>query len=65
MIDEDRTYENEVSFNNDRLDIKQDRKNNKINISLDLESKIPKKLQKKEKINEVHVNNVSLFSYKW
>ncbi len=61
MIDEDRTYENEVSFNNDRLDIKQDRKNNKINISLDLESKIPKKLQKKEKINEVHVNNVSLF----
>jgi|TARA_R100001129_G_C5215095_1_gene217862 hypothetical protein len=61
MIDEDRTYENEVSFNNDRLDIKQDRKNNEINISLDLESKIPKKLQKKEKINEVHVNNVSLF----
>ena len=61
MIDEDMTYENEVSFNNDRLDIKQDRKNNKINISLDLESKIPKKLQKKEKINEVHVNNVSLF----
>jgi hypothetical protein len=61
MIDEDRTYENEVSFNNDRLDIKQDRKNNEINISLDLESKIPKKLQKKEKINEIHVNNVSLF----
>ena len=61
MIDEDRTYENEVSFKNDRLDIKQDRKNYEINISLDLESKIPKKLQKKEKINEVHVNNVSLF----
>jgi hypothetical protein len=61
MIDEDRTYENEVSYNNDRLDIKQDRKNNEINISLDLESKIPKKLQKKEKINEIHVNNVSLF----
>ena len=61
MIDEDRTYENEVSFNNDRLDIKQNRKNYEINISLDLESKIPKKLQKKEKINEVHVNNVSLF----
>ena len=61
MIDEDRTYENEVSFKNDRLDIKQDRKNYEINISLDLESKIPKKLQKKEKINEVHVNNVNLF----
>ena len=61
MIDEDRTYENEVSFKNDRLDIKQNRKNYEINISLDLESKIPKKLQKKEKINEVHVNNVSLF----
>ena len=38
MIDEDRTYENEVSFKNDRLDIKQDRKNYEINISLDLES---------------------------
>ena len=61
MIDEDRTYENEVSFKNDRLDIKQDRKNYEINISLDLESKIPKKLQKKEKINEVLVNNVNLF----
>ena len=29
MIDEDRTYENEVRFNNDRLGVKKNRKDNK------------------------------------
>ena len=39
MIDEDRTYENEVRFNNDRLGVKKNREDNKGNIPLDLESK--------------------------
>ena len=38
MIDEDRTFENEVRFNNDRLGAKKNRKDNKGNIPLDLES---------------------------
>ena len=38
MIDEDRTYENEVRFHNDRLGIKNNRENNKGNIPLVLES---------------------------
>ena len=37
MIDEDRTYENEVRYNNDRLDNRKDRQSIKINIPLDLE----------------------------
>ena len=52
MIDEDRTYENEVRLNNDRLGVKKNRENNKGNIPLDLESSNAPKIQK-EKINGV------------
>ena len=38
MIDEDKTYENEVRLNNDRLGVKKNRKDNKGNIPLDLAS---------------------------
>ena len=38
MIDEDKTYENEVRLNNDRLGGRKDRKNSKVNIPLDLAS---------------------------
>tara|TARA_R100000306_G_C4290574_1_gene99852 strand:+ start:236 stop:409 length:174 start_codon:yes stop_codon:yes gene_type:complete len=38
IIDEDKTYENEVRFNNDRLDDRKDRQNIKVNIPLELES---------------------------
>ena len=49
MIDEDRTFENEVRFNNDRLGVKKNRKNIKGNIPLDLAStSTPKILQEKE-----------------
>lgn len=49
MIDEDRTYENEVRFNNDRLVGRKDRKNIKVNIPLDLESTNPQEvLQEQE-----------------
>ena len=49
IIDEDRTYENEVRFNNDRLDDRKDRQNIKVNIPLDLESTNSQKvLQEKE-----------------
>lgn len=54
MIDEDRTFENEVRFHNDRLGIKNNRENYKINISLDLESSNSTKMEKKEKINEIY-----------
>tara|TARA_Y100000004_G_scaffold35353_1_gene37857 strand:+ start:276 stop:470 length:195 start_codon:yes stop_codon:yes gene_type:complete len=54
MIDEDRTFENEVRFHNDRLGIKNNRENNKINISLDLESSNSTKMEKKKKINEIY-----------
>ena len=52
MIDEDRTYENEVRFNNDRLGVKKNRKDNKGNIPLDLESSNAPKIQK-EKVDGV------------
>ena len=52
MIDEDRTYENEVRLNNDRLGVKKNRENNKGNIPLDLESSNAPKIQK-EKVNGV------------
>tara|TARA_A100001201_G_scaffold39477_1_gene41176 strand:+ start:221 stop:415 length:195 start_codon:yes stop_codon:yes gene_type:complete len=54
MIDEDRTFENEVRFHNDRLGIKNNRENYKINISLDLESSNSTKMEKKKKINEIY-----------
>ena len=57
MIDEDRTYENEVRYNNDRLGGRKDRKDSKVNIPLDLESTNSQKIQKKEKVNEFYINN--------
>ena len=56
MIDEDRTYENEVRFNNDRFGIKNNRENNKGNISLDLASSNTPKIQK-EKVNGICLND--------
>ena len=52
MIDEDRTFENEVRLNNDRLGVKKNREDNKGNIPLDLESSNAPKIQK-EKVNGV------------
>ena len=51
MIDEDRTFENEVRFNNDRLVGRKDRKDSKRNIPLGLESTNTSKIPKKEKVN--------------
>ncbi len=51
MIDEDRTFENEVRFNNDRLVGRKNRQDSKVNISLVLESTNAQK-DEKEKINE-------------
>tara|TARA_B100000900_G_scaffold226217_1_gene192048 strand:- start:418 stop:612 length:195 start_codon:yes stop_codon:yes gene_type:complete len=56
MIDEDRTYENEVRFNNDRLGVKNIGKNNKSNIPLDLESTDTPKTQKEE-VNGICTND--------
>ena len=53
MIDEDRTYENEVRIYNDRLGSRKDRQNSKVNIPLDLESTSTPKILQKEKINGV------------
>ena len=44
MIDEDRTYENEVRIYNDRLGSRKDRQNSKVNIPLDLESTSTQKI---------------------
>ena len=57
MIDEDRTYENEVRFNNDRLGGRKDRKDSKVNISLDLESSNTPQILQKEKVNGICINN--------
>ena len=57
MIDEDRTYENEVRYNNDRLGSRKNRKNSKINIPLVLESTNSQEILQKEKINELCSNN--------
>ena len=56
MIDEDRTYENEVRLNNDRLGVKKNREDNKGNIPLDLESSNAPKIQK-EKVNGICLND--------
>tara|TARA_R100001443_G_scaffold33474_1_gene47410 strand:+ start:322 stop:501 length:180 start_codon:yes stop_codon:yes gene_type:complete len=56
MIDEDRTYENEVRYNNDRLGVKKNRSNYKSNIPLDLASSDTQEIQK-EKINGIFFNN--------
>ena len=56
MIDEDRTFENEVRFNNDRFGVKNNRKNNKGNIPLDLASSNTPKIQK-EKVNGICLND--------
>ena len=53
MIDEDRTYENEVRLNNDRLGVKKNREDNKGNIPLDLESTSTPKILQEEKVNGV------------
>ena len=55
MIDEDRTFENEVRFNNDRLVGRKDRKDSKGNIPLDLESSNAPK-NEKEKVNGICFN---------
>lgn len=60
MIDEDRTYENEVRYNNDRLGGRKNRKDSKGNISLDLESTDTPKILQKEKVNEFYINNDSM-----
>ena len=56
MIDEDRTYENEIRFYNDRLGVKKDRNNYKGNIPLDLESSNAPN-NKKEKVNGICAYN--------
>ena len=53
MIDEDRTYENEVRFNNDRLGGRKNRKNIKSNIPLDLASTSTPKILQKEEVNGI------------
>ena len=60
MIDEDRTFENEVRFNNDRFGVKNNRKNNKGNIPLDLASSNTPKIQK-EKVNGICLNDDNMF----
>ena len=57
MIDEDRTYENEVRYNNDRLGVKKNRSNYKSNIPLDLASTSSSKILQKEKVNEFYTYN--------
>ena len=49
MIDEDRTYENEVRYNNDRLGGRKDRKDSKVNIPLDLRVQVHRKYYRKKK----------------
>ena len=44
IIDEDRTYENEVRFANDRLDDRKDRQNIKVNIPLVVENTNPQEI---------------------
>jgi|TARA_R100000329_G_scaffold143466_1_gene127512 hypothetical protein len=51
MIDEDRTYENEVRFNNDRLVGRKNSKDSKRNIPLGLESTNTSEISKEEKVN--------------
>tara|TARA_R110002012_G_scaffold50232_1_gene130038 strand:- start:290 stop:481 length:192 start_codon:yes stop_codon:yes gene_type:complete len=62
MIDEDRTYENEVRFHNDRLGIKNNRKDYKGNIPLVLESSDSSKMEKKEELNGIYTPLSTMFS---
>ncbi len=62
MIDEDRTYENEVRFHNDRLGIKNNRENYKGNIPLVLESADSSKMEKKEELNGIYTPLSTMFS---
>ena len=61
MIDEDRTYENEVRFNNDRLVGRKNRQDSKVNISLVMESANAQKDEKK-KINEMDSTVSNMFT---
>ena len=61
MIDEDRTYENEVRFNNDRLVGRKNRQDGKVNISLVMES-INAQKDEKEKINEMDSTVSNMFT---
>ena len=61
MIDEDRTYENEVRFNNDRLVGRKNRKDSKVNISLVMESANAQK-DEKEKIDEMDSTVSNMFT---
>ena len=60
MIDEDRTYENEVRFNNDRLVGRKNRQDSKVNISLVMESANAQK-DEKEKIDEMDSTVSNMF----
>ena len=62
MIDEDRTYENEVRYNNDRLGGRKDRKSIKGNIPLVLESADSSKMEKKEQLNGIYTPLSTMFS---
>ena len=53
MTEEDRTFENEVKLNNDRLGGRKDRKNIKGNIPLDLASTSTPKILQKEEVNGI------------
>ena len=57
MIDEDRTYENEVRYNNDRLGGRKNRKDSKVNIPLGLESSNTPKILQKEEVNGICINH--------
>ena len=61
MIDEDRTYENEVRFNNDRLVGRKNRQDSKVNISLVMESTNAQK-DEKEKIDEMDITLSNMFT---
>jgi|TARA_Y100000287_G_C14068563_1_gene279576 hypothetical protein len=61
MIDEDRTYENEVRFNNDRLVGRKNRQDSKVNISLVMESTNAQK-DEKEKIDEMDSTVSNMFT---
>jgi len=61
MIDEDRTYENEVRYNNDRLVGRKNRQDSKVNISLVMESANAQK-DEKEKIDEMDSTVSNMFT---
>ena len=61
MIDEDRTYENKVRFNNDRLVGRKNRQDSKVNISLVMESANAQK-DEKEKIDEMDSTVSNMFT---